>query len=292
MVRSMTGYGKGENMANDCHFTVEIKSVNHRYNDISIKSPRFMNSLEDTIKKRIVKDIARGKTDVYITFESFSNDHVIVKVNEALANAYVEKLHELEQKFSLSSQNTLDLVARFSDIITVEKTEEDNAILLQALLPALEQAMSKFLEMREKEGSALIEDILKKRENLNQLIAQIKKRCPFVVEQYRQKLQNRINELLSNVEIDEQRIAIETAIFADRSCIDEEITRLESHMIQFKEIIQKGGQIGRKLDFLVQEMNREVNTIASKANDISITSATIEMKSEIEKIREQIQNIE
>lgn len=292
MVRSMTGYGRGEYMANECHFVVEIKSVNHRYNDISIKLPRFMNGMEDAIRKRIMKEIARGKTDVYITFETFSVDNVIVKVNEPLAMAYIEKLHELEQKFDVSSQNTLDLVARFTDVITVEKTEGQEDILWKILLPALEQAISKFVEMREKEGTALVNDILNKREQIQKMLETIKQRCPFVVNEYKEKLQNRIKELLSTVEIDEQRIAMETALFADRSCIDEEVTRLESHIVQLKDILQKGGQIGRKLDFLVQEMNREVNTIASKANDIEITGVTIEMKSEIEKIREQIQNIE
>ncbi len=292
MVRSMTGYGRGENTANDCHFVVEIKAVNHRYNDITIKLPRFMNGMEDAIRKRMMKEIARGKTDIYVTFESFSIDNVIVKVNEPLAIAYIEKLDELEQKFQISSNHKLDLVARFADIITVERAESEEDVLWTALLPALEQALLKFVEMREKEGMILVNDILKKREKIQQMLETVKQRCPIVVMDYKEKLQNRIKELLSTVEIDEQRLAMETALFADRSCIDEEITRLESHMIQLQEILQKGGQIGRKLDFLVQEMNREVNTIASKANDVEITCTTIEMKSEIEKIREQLQNIE
>lgn len=288
----MTGYGRGENTANDCHFVVEIKAVNHRYNDITIKLPRFMNGMEDVIRKRIMKEIARGKTDVYITFETFSVDNVIVKVNEPLAMAYIEKLNELEQKFHVSSNNKLDLVARFADVITVERAESEEDALWSALLPALEEALLKFVEMREKEGNNLVKDILKKTDNIQQMLEEITQRCPTVVSDYKEKLQNRIRELLTTVEIDEQRIAMETALFADRSCIDEEVTRLESHIIQLKEILQKGGQIGRKLDFLVQEMNREVNTIASKANDVEITCTTIEMKSEIEKIREQIQNIE
>ena len=292
MVRSMTGYGRGENTANDCHFVVEIKAVNHRYNDITIKLPRFMNGMEDAIRKRMMKEIARGKTDVYITFETFSDNDVVVKINEPLAKAYTEKLYELEQKFGVYSKYKLDLVARFADVISVEKAEEQKDVLWETLLPALDEAILKFVEMRQKEGEALVNDILKKRELIQQMTEQIKKRSPIVVKEYKEKLQNRIKELLSGVEADEQRIAMETALFADRSCVDEEITRLESHIIQLKEILQKGGQIGRKLDFLVQEMNREVNTIASKANDIEITGITIEMKSEIEKIREQIQNIE
>ncbi len=292
MVRSMTGYGKGEHMANDYRFVVEMKSVNHRYNDISVKLPRFMNELEDAIRKKAMQYIARGKTDIYITFETFSDNDVVVKINEPLAKAYTEKLYELEQKFGVYSKYKLDLVARFADVISVEKAEEQKDVLWEALLPALDEAILKFVEMRQKEVEALVNDILKKRELIQQMTEQIKKRSPIVVKEYKEKLQNRIKELLSGVEADEQRIAMETALFADRSCVDEEITRLESHIIQLKEILQKGGQIGRKLDFLVQEMNREVNTIASKANDIEITGITIEMKSEIEKIREQIQNIE
>ena len=292
MVRSMTGYGKGEHMANDYRFVVEMKSVNHRYNDISVKLPRFMNELEDAIRKKAMQYIARGKTDIYITFETFSDNDVAVKINEPLAKAYTEKLYELVQKFGVYSKYKLDLVARFADVISVEKAEEQKDVLWETLLPALDEAILKFVEMRQKEGEALVNDILKKRELIQQMTEQIKKRSPIIVKEYKEKLQNRIKELLSGVEADEQRIAMETALFADRSCVDEEITRLESHIIQLKEILQKGGQIGRKLDFLVQEMNREVNTIASKANDIEITGITIEMKSEIEKIREQIQNIE
>ena len=254
MVRSMTGYGRGENTANDCHFVVEIKAVNHRYNDITIKLPRFMNGMEDAIRKRMMKEIARGKTDIYVTFESFSIDNVIVKVNEPLAIAYIEKLDELEQKFQISSNHKLDLVARFADIITVERAESEEDVLWTALLPALEQALLKFVEMREKEGMILVNDILKKREKIQQMLETVKQRCPIVVMDYKEKLQNRIKELLSTVEIDEQRLAMETALFADRSCIDEEITRLESHMIQLQEILQKGGQIGRRSEEHTSEL--------------------------------------
>ncbi len=292
MIRSMTGYGRAENMANDRRFVVEIKSVNHRYNDISIKLPRSMNGLEDAIRKRIMEEIARGKTDVYITFETFSTDDIIVKVNEALAEAYVEKINELKMQYLLSSEDTLGLVAKFADIITVERVQEEEEILWETLLPALDGAIEKFVQMRQKEGNALAEDILKKRKHIQYLVGLIKERSPLVVEQYQQKMQSRLNELLETVEIDQQRIVQEVAIFADRSCIDEEVIRLESHLVQLQEILSHGGQVGRKLDFLVQEMNREANTIASKANDMEITRNTIELKSEIEKIREQVQNIE
>lgn len=279
-------------MENDRRFVVEIKSVNHRYNDISIKLPRFMNAMEDAIRKRIMEEIARGKTDVYITFETFSADDMLVKVNQALAGAYVEKINELKMQYGLCSEDTLGLVAKFADVITVERIQEEEEVLWKTLLPALDGAIEKFVQMRKREGNALAEDILKKRSHIQELTGLIKGRSPFVTEQYQQKLQSRLKELLQTVEIDPQRIAQEVAVFADRSCIDEELIRLESHIQQLKEILHQGGQVGRKLDFLVQEMNREANTIASKANDMEITRCTIELKSEIEKIREQVQNIE
>ena len=292
MIRSMTGYGRGENMENDRRFVVEIKSVNHRYNDISIKLPRFMNAMEDAIRKRIMEEIAGGKTEVDITFETFSADDMLVKVNQALAGAYVEKINELKMQYGLCSEDTLGLVAKFADVITVERIQEEEEVLWKTLLPALDGAIEKFVQMRKREGNALAEDILKKRSHIQELTGLIKGRSPFVTEQYQQKLQSRLKELLQTVEIDPQRIAQEVAVFADRSCIDEELIRLESHIQQLKEILHQGGQVGRKLDFLVQEMNREANTIASKANDMEITRCTIELKSEIEKIREQVQNIE
>lgn len=295
MIRSMTGYGRGEYIAEDRKFTVEIKSVNHRYNDINIKLPRTINSLEDNIRKFIMQKVFRGKTDVYITFETFSLDDVNIKVNEVLAEAYVEKLREIQSRFSLTSQDTLSIVAKFPDIITVEKVKKEEDVIWRILSPALQEALDKFVAMRSAEGQALKHDILQKSQRMDILVSEIKKRSSIVVLEYKEKLQNRLKELMGSmegIEIDEQRIATEVAIFADRGCIDEEITRLESHLNQLRDILEQGGTVGRKLDFLVQEMNRESNTIASKSNDIQITQASIELKSEIEKIREQIQNIE
>ncbi len=291
-VRSMTGYGRGEHIAEDRKFTVEMKSVNHRYNDINIKLPRSLASLEDKIKKTIMGDVFRGKTDVYISFETFSAADVEVKVNEVLAAAYVEKLQLLEEKFNLTGANQLGLVAKFPDVITVEKAQQEEAVIWEALLPALQEAIQKFVGMRSTEGENLKKDILQKGEKIRTLVAEVKERSPLVVVEYQEKLHNRLKELLGGVDVDPQRIATEVAVFADKGCVDEEVTRLESHLVQLKEILENGGQVGRKLDFLVQEMNRESNTIASKANDIQIVKATIELKSEIEKIREQIQNLE
>ncbi|MGM9916416.1 YicC/YloC family endoribonuclease [Anaerotignum sp.] len=291
-VRSMTGYGRGEHIAEERKFTVEMKSVNHRYNDMTIKLPRSLASLEDKIKKRIMRDVFRGKTDVYISFETFSADDVDVKLNETLAAAYMEKLNLLEEKFGLTGGNKLELAAKFPDVITVEKAQQEEAVIWEALAPALDEAVEKFVAMRTVEGENLKKDILLKGERIKTLVAEVKERSPLVVVEYQEKLNNRLKDLLGGVDVDPQRIATEVAIFADRGCVDEEVTRLESHLVQLKDILEGGGQVGRKLDFLIQEMNRESNTIASKANDIQIVKATIELKSEIEKIREQIQNLE
>lgn len=292
MIRSMTGYGRGEYEADGRKFTVEIKSVNHRYNDISIKLPRFMNYLEDKIRKILMLRIFRGKTDIYVNFENFSKQDVCIELNEALAESYVEKLMLLKEKYNLQTNDTLGLVAKFPDVITVEKVQEEEDFVVAALLPALTEAADKFILMRQTEGEALKVDILKKADTIKTLVLEIKLRSPLVVLEYKEKLKNRLAELLDGVEIDEARIITEVTVFADRGCIDEEIIRLESHLIQLESILTNGGQVGRKLDFLIQEMNREANTIASKSNDIQITNATIALKSEIEKIREQIQNIE
>ena len=234
----------------------------------------------------------RGKTDVYINFESFSDDDVNIKVNDALAGAYCEKLKYLRMKYGLTCVDTLELVAKFPDVITVEKVQDDEDTVWNALLPALEGALDNFVSMREAEGEALKADILNKAEIIENYVNEIKERAPLVSEDYRQRLEARLNELLADTAIDEQRILTEVTIFADRACIDEEITRLTSHISQLRDIFQKEEPIGRKLDFLIQEMNREANTIASKSNDIKVTQITIDLKSEIEKIREQIQNIE
>ena len=240
-----------------------------------------------------MRDVFRGKTDVYISFETFSAADVEVKLNETLAAAYIEKLNLLEEKFGLSgSESKLELVAKFPDVVTVEKAQQEEAVIWDALSPALDEAVEKFVAMRTVEGENLKKDILLKGEKIKALVAEVKERSPLVVVEYQEKLNNRLKDLLGMVDVDPQRIATEVAVFADRGCVDEEVTRLESHLVQLKDILEGGGQVGRKLDFLIQEMNRESNTIASKANDIQIVKATIELKSEIEKIREQIQNLE
>ena len=239
-----------------------------------------------------MQDVFRGKTDVFISFETFSADDVEVKLNTGLAAAYAEKLRELENLLGVNGADLLSLTAKFPDVITVEKAQKEEDVIWAALSPALDAAVENFVAMRSVEGENLKQDILKKGEYIAKLVEEVKVYAPQVVVEYQEKLNNRLKELLDNVDVDPQRVAMEVAIFADKGCIDEELTRLDSHLIQLREILENGGQVGRKLDFLVQEMNRESNTIASKANDIRIVKATIALKSEIEKIREQIQNLE
>lgn len=293
MIRSMTGYGRGENVKDGRKFTVEIRSVNHRYNDITIKMPRAMNYIEDIVKKRLTQQISRGKTDVYIFFETLSKDDISISLNEALVDAYIEKLSYIKQKYNLKDDISLSLLMDIDDIITVEKNIIDKNIIIETLMPAVDTALSEFIKLRQTEGMALKKDIIVKLENMTNLVNQIKIRSPKVVIEYRDKLQARLNELLTgNNQIDELRLITEVTIFADRCSVDEEITRLLSHINQVKSILDEQEAVGRKLDFLVQEMNREANTIGSKSNDIEITQITVDLKSEIEKIREQIQNIE
>lgn len=293
MIKSMTGYGRGENVKDGRKFTVEIRSVNHRYNDITIKMPRAMNYIEDIVKKKLTQQISRGKTDVYIFFETLSKDDINISLNEALVDAYIEKLSYIKQKYDLKDDISLSLLMGIDDIVTVEKNIIDKDIIIETLMPAVDTALTEFIKLRQTEGMALKKDIIVKLENMINLVNQIKDRSPKVVIEYRDKLQARLNELLTgNNQIDELRLITEVTIFADRCSVDEEITRLLSHISQVKSILDEQEAVGRKLDFLVQEMNREANTIGSKSNDIEITQITVDLKSEIEKIREQIQNIE
>lgn len=292
MIRSMTGYGRGENIKDNRKFTVEIKSVNHRYNDITIKLPRSMNYIEDIVRKRLMQQISRGKTDVYIFFETNSQDDIKICLNEILADEYVLQFTKLKQKYKLKDDLSLSLLTTIPDLFTIDKEFVNKDIIIQTLIPALDNALDEFIKLREREGEALKKDILLKLENISNLVDNIKIRSPIMVLEFRDKLKAKVSELLDNSEIDENRILTEVTIFSERCSVDEEVTRLSSHINQVKVILDEKEAIGRKLDFIVQEMNREANTIASKSNDIEITQLTIELKSEIEKIREQVQNIE
>jgi len=292
----MTGYGKGECILYDRKFIIEIKSINHRYNDINIKIPHSLFVYEDIIKKNISKKVFRGKTDVLVTFDTFSKDDIKVNVNEVLAENYVEALNIIKEKFGIKQNISLELISRFPDVIKVDKKisdeENDKNEVYQCLFCALDQAINNFISMRETEGNNLKENILIKLEKVYNYTKNIEKIAPTVSVNYKKRLMEKIKEINEDINIDENRIITEVTIFADKSCIDEELTRLFSHINQMKMILDEENAIGRKLDFLVQEMNREVNTIGSKSNDLEITNNVIELKSEIEKIREQIQNIE
>lgn len=291
-MRSMTGYGRGESNLNNRRFVVEVRSVNHRFNDITVKLPRMMLSYEDVIKKAVSKQVFRGKTDVFVNFESQATEDYKVTLNTALSDNYQNVLKEIKDRYHIEDKISLTLLSRFPDVITMEKANlDENSEVLEGLTAALDKALLSFLEMRSREGENLKADISEKLVGMKSTVDKISERAPLVAAEYREKLRERLSEL-EEIQADEARILTEAAIFADKCCIDEETTRLYSHIGQMEAILEETGSIGRKLDFLVQEMNRESNTIASKSNDLIITGCTVELKSEIEKIREQVQNIE
>jgi len=292
----MTGYGRGESFLYDRKFTVEIKSVNHRYNDVTIKQPKILNGFEDSIRKIIGRDVFRGKTDVYISMETYSKDDICINANIPLADAYIEQIKALYARYDLYPKELqANTLLGFPDIFTVEKNpdnEKAHAEIWEGLQTALQLALSGFITMRTSEGKALYEDILAKKTYIAGLTERVKERAPYVALEYGEKLKQRLSDVISSSVLDEARLLTEIALLADRACIDEELTRLESHLSQLETILDNSDPNGRKLDFLVQEMNREVNTIASKSNDLEITKLAVELKSEVEKIREQIQNVE
>jgi uncharacterized protein (TIGR00255 family) len=299
MPKSMTGYGRGEHTAHDRRFKVEMKSVNHRYSDVTIKLPRFLNAFEERVRKRLAKNIVRGKVEVWVNFESFTAKDVSVRINTPFADAYMEALTELAAKYELShNKPSLQMLASHPEVLGIEKSDlnDENlqAELWETLSAALEQALANFEAMREAEGTALMYDIKEKKAHIQALLAQIMERAPAVAEDHAGRLRERIEETLAkvNLTMDEGRLLTEIAVFADRSCIDEEVTRLTSHLSQLDAMLSGTDATGRKMDFLVQEFNREANTIGSKSNDVILARLVVDLKSEIEKIREQVQNIE
>ena len=293
-MKSMTGYGRGECTMYERKFTVEIKAVNHRYNDITVKLPRAIMGFEDEIKKAISKKVFRGKLDVFVNFESFSQEDVNISVNEPLAKSYTETLRKLKSDLQLEGAVTIEMVSKFPDVITVDKNisnENTENEIRECLMKAVEDATDAFVAMREVEGETLKKNIIEKVAFVNDALQKIEERAPFVSKDYRARLEAKLADL-DEIQVDESRLLTEVMLFADKACIDEEITRLHSHISQMYSIVEESVPVGRKLDFLVQEMNRETNTIGSKSNDIQITNHVVDIKSEIEKIREQIQNIE
>jgi uncharacterized protein (TIGR00255 family) len=288
----MTGYGRGYSEINNRAFTVELKSVNNRYLDINIRYPKHLMSLEDKIRKFISSYISRGKIDVYISQDKFSKDDIEVKLDENIAKAYCDALQIMSEKLNLENDITVSRLSKFQDVLSIEKKEEVTEEIWQVLSTALENALNMFIDMRQKEGIKLSEDLLTRCDKIAELVNKIDERSDLVVEEYREKIYQRISDFLKDIEVDEARLLNEVAFFADKCNITEEIVRLRSHIKQFKESLNSDEPIGKKLDFLVQEMNRETNTIGSKSNDLTITNIVVEIKSEVEKIREQIQNIE
>ena len=292
MIKSMTGFGRCEVLKDSRKFTVELKSVNHRYLDVNIRMPKKLNFFETSIRTLLKSYADRGKVDIFITYEDLSQSQVSVKYNAALAAEYLKYLNQMAEEFSLDNDVRVSTLSRYPEVFTMEECSEDEDELWNGLKEALEGAFSQFVEMRTKEGERLKEDILLKLDLLSEQIRFIEERSPQIIAEYRTKLEEKMRELLEDTQIDDNRIAAEVILFADKICTDEEVVRLKSHIQHMKETLEESNGSGRKLDFIAQEMNREANTILSKANDLDISNRAISLKTEIEKIREQIQNIE
>lgn len=292
MIKSMTGYGRGEISQDGREFLVEIKAVNHRYSDIYIKMPRQVGFLEDRVRELVGRTISRGKIDVFVTYYNYSEEARHVTFDEALAKTYISAVESLRDKYGLKDDITVSLISRYPDVLRVEQEEEDEEYLWSLLKVAVENALDSLIRMREIEGEGLKNALLERTDYIGEIVEKLTERAPEVPAEYKTKLTARIAELLDQQPLDENRLAAEVAIFADRCSIDEELVRLRSHICQVREALHMDKPVGRKLDFLAQEMNREINTIGSKANDLAITRHVVELKSEIEKVREQIQNIE
>ncbi|MBU3804890.1 MAG: YicC family protein [Candidatus Cellulosilyticum pullistercoris] len=292
MIYSMTGYGRYEVEANERKILVEVSSVNHRYLDLNIRMPRILMQYEEVIRRIVKEKLTRGKVEITISMQSVAQEDVEVVVNESLGAAYLEGLRMLGRKFDLEDDLKLSALMNINDLVSIQKKTVNNEAIEAQIESALQGALEAFIKMRQKEGEALKQDILQKCKVLSEMVIAIESRSPKVVIQYKERLKARLAQLLDGVSVDENRITTEIALFADKCAIDEEITRLKSHIKQLEEILEEGQVVGRKLDFLMQEMNREANTIGSKANDYEITKIVVALKTEIEKIREQVQNIE
>lgn len=293
MVKSMTGFGRGEYLEEGLHFIVEIKTVNHRYNDIIIKKPKNLNYIEEKIRKTIKNHIKRGRVEVFINLEYVDESNIFIKPDIQLAMSYINAINQLSKETGVKNEITIESLLKFPDILKIEQVDDDETRLWNTLKKALLNALENLNKMRINEGNELMYDILERNKYIKEMVLKIEDRSNFVVIEYKEKLLNRIKEIIDDTfKLDENRLENEIVFYADRSSITEEIVRLYSHINQLNEILTYNEPIGRKLDFLVQEMNREINTISSKSSDVNISKLVIEIKSEIEKIREQIQNIE
>ena len=291
MIKSMTGFGRGKYENEGRTYTVEIKSVNHKYSDINVRLPRFLNSVEDKIRKRVAEVISRGKIDIFVSFENYSRSGTTIRINKELAKEYIKELKSLAEEADLRFDLNVIDVSKFPEILKLED-EDNDELIAQEVMVAVDDALEKFVLMREIEGQKLVEDIERRIYLIQEKVNEVTNFSSTLVEEYMARLQTRVNELLAPGVVDEARLMQEIVIFSDKSSIEEELTRLKSHISQFLELIKQSSPIGKKIDFLIQEINREVNTIGSKANSLDITNKVIEIKTEVENIREQIQNIE
>ncbi len=292
MIKSMTGYGRGQAVADGRDITVEIKSVNHRFFEFSSRTPRAYGYLDERIKKFLQGKISRGKVEISVQIVTPESQGIAVDVNFPLAKSYADALREMSEKLGVKDDLSVSVLTRFSDLFTVKKEHDDEEAVWHSVESVLACALERFLQMRIDEGEKMEADILSRLCTIEKFVGEVERLSPETVNAYREKLYNKLQEILSDSQVDEQRILTEAAIFSEKIAVDEETVRLRSHINQFRSILESGEPVGRKLDFLVQEVNRETNTIGSKASDLNITKIVVEMKSEIEKIREQIQNIE
>ncbi len=292
MLKSMTGFGRGEDTVNGQYIVFEIKSVNHKFFEQNTRITRGYQFLEDRLKGYLQERLSRGKIDVFLQIENMKESGITVEVNLALAEEYFQALSQMQKEFDLPDKPTLALLSRYPDVFTVHKSPEDEEIVWQAVLQVVGPTVDSLIQMRETEGARLRADIMEKAGNARVLVDKIEELAPDAVREYRERLQAKIQELLGDAHLDEQRILTEVAVFADKTAIDEEIVRLRSHFAQLDRLVNASQPVGRKIDFLVQEMNREANTIGSKSQNPAIAYLVVDLKSEIEKIREQVQNVE
>ncbi len=292
MIKSMTGFGRCEKVTQEYKISVEMKGVNHRYLDLSIKMPKKFNYFEAGIRNLLKKDIKRGKVDIFINYEDYTENKLCLKYNGALALEYMEYFKKMEAEFGIPNDVKISSLARMPEVLTMEEAGVDDESIWKILSTAVEEAAVQFVQSRETEGENLRRDLLGKLDYMSELVGCIEERSPNILAEYRARLEEKVRELLGAASIDEGRIATEVTIFADKICVDEETVRLRSHIENTRSELLAGGSIGRKLDFIAQEMNREANTILSKANDLEVSDWAIALKTEIEKVREQIQNIE
>lgn len=290
-MNSMTGFGRANLEKNSREYIVEIKSVNHKYNDITVKAPRNFMAIEDKIRKNVLNKVSRGKIDIYITYLNNGIEGRKVSINKELATLYIQELKELAKENDIQADIKVTEISKFPDVLNVENDEEQECIY-EELLECLDMALEAFIQMRKQEGTRIKEDLKNRIQIIEQNVEKISQCSSTIVEEYIEKLENRVNEILKTDVIDKNRLAQEIVIYSDKCSVEEEITRLRSHISQFKELIEEDKPVGKKIDFLIQEMNREVNTIGSKSGNIEITNTVIELKTVLEDIREQIQNIE